>query len=93
MHKKGPANNVENYRPVANLSSTSKIFERLNSNLILEIEAENCTDITGKSQHGFKKNLSTSMLGIMSRQCMIAQMVERLLCMKVFFLGFQTRTY
>ena len=53
VHKKGPKNNVENYRPVANLSSTSKIFERLNSNLILEIEAENCTDITGKSQHSF----------------------------------------
>ena len=48
IFKKGPKQNIENYRPMANLCSTSKIFERLILNRILEIEFENKTDITGK---------------------------------------------
>ena len=29
MHKKGPRKDIENYRPIANPCSTSKIFEKL----------------------------------------------------------------
>ena len=65
IHKKGPKQNIENYRPIANLCSTSKIFERLILNRILDLEFQNKTDITGKQQHGFKKNHSTSTVGIL----------------------------
>ena len=55
IHKKGPKTNIENYRPIANLCSTSKIFERLILKRIQSIELLNDVDITGKQQHGFKK--------------------------------------
>ena len=51
---------VENYRPISNLCSSSKIFEKL----ILEIQDDQNVDITGKSQHGFKKNRSTASLSL-----------------------------
>ena len=55
IHKKGPRNDIKNYRPIANLCSTSKIFERLILKRIQTLEIENNIDITGKQQHGFKK--------------------------------------
>ena len=60
IHKKQSKSDITNYRPIANLCSTSKIFERLILNRILDIETENKIDITGKQQHGFKKDRSTS---------------------------------
>ena len=59
LHKKGNRNQVENYRPIANLCSSSKIFERLILNRLLEIEKENAVDFSGPTQHGFKKGRST----------------------------------
>ena len=38
VHKKGSKSMIENYRPVANLCSASKIFERLILNRILQLE-------------------------------------------------------
>ena len=64
IHKKGPKTNIENYRPIANLCSTSKIFERLILKRIQSIELLNDVDITGKQQHGFKKNKSTATLAL-----------------------------
>ena len=64
IHKKGPKQNIENYRPVANLCSTTKIFEKLILKRIQKLETLNNIDITGKNQHGFKKKKSTSTLGI-----------------------------
>ena len=55
---------VENYRPVANLCSTSKIFEKLILNRISQLEILNNCDITGKGQHGFKKNRGTVTAGL-----------------------------
>ena len=40
MHKKGNKSVIENYRPVANLCSATKIFERLILNRISKIELE-----------------------------------------------------
>ena len=56
IHKKGPKNNIKNNRPISNLCSTSKIFEKLNLKRLLQIETLDNIDITGKHQHGFKKN-------------------------------------
>ena len=58
--KKGSPNQIENYRPIANLCSTSKIFEKLILQRLHQIEFENLVDLTNKSQHGFKKNRSTN---------------------------------
>ena len=60
LHKKGNRNQVENYRPIANLCSITKIFERLILNRLLEIEKNNDVDFSGQSQHGFKKGRSTT---------------------------------
>ena len=57
IHKKGPKQIIENYRTIANLCSTSKIFERLILIHILDLEFQNKTGITGKQQHGFKQKI------------------------------------
>ena len=64
IHKKGPKQNIENYRPIANLCSVTKIFERLILIRIQKLEAMNQVDLTGINQHGFKKKRSTATLGI-----------------------------
>ena len=64
IFKKGSKNDIENYRPIANLCSTTKVFEQLIINRIREIEKECLIDITNKSQHGFKKNRSTATAGL-----------------------------
>ena len=53
VHKKASMQMIENYRPVANLCSASKIFERLILNRINQLEAWAKNDLTGKGQHGF----------------------------------------
>ena len=75
IHKKGPKNAIENYRPIANLCSTTKIFERLILKRIQSIELENNTDITGKQQHGFKKSKSTATLALQI-QSLIARALD-----------------
>jgi hypothetical protein len=57
IHKKGLKCNIENYRPIANLCSSSKLFEKLILKRILEIELNFGVDLTGKQQHGFKKKV------------------------------------
>ena len=60
IFKKGNPNEVENYRPVSNLCSTTKIFEKLILLKLQKLEFLNKIDLTGKPQHGFKKNHSTA---------------------------------
>ena len=45
---------------MANLCCASKVFERLILNRINQVEQEGKIDLTGKSQHGFKKNRGTA---------------------------------
>ena len=61
LHKKGNRKIISNYRPISNLSSITKIFEKLILERIGEIGTRENTDLTGLSQHGFKKNCSTDM--------------------------------
>ena len=63
IFKKGSKNAIENYRPIANLCSASKIFEKLILKQIHYLESTNKLDLTGKNQHGFKKNKSTATAG------------------------------
>ena len=60
IFKKGKQNQIENYRPIANLCSTSKVFEKLILKRLNDIETQFYIDLTNKSQHGFKKNHSTN---------------------------------
>jgi hypothetical protein len=59
LFKKGNKKNINSYRPISNLCSASKIFERLMLNRLTDIESTNNVDLTGESQHGFKKGRST----------------------------------
>ena len=75
IHKKGQMKNVENYRPIANLCSCSKIFEKLILQRIRKLEIDNKIDLTGKSQHGFKPNHSTLTAGL-KLQTLITRAVD-----------------
>ena len=76
LFKKGKKEEISNYRPISNLNSASKIFERLILIRINEIEQEMNVDLTGESQHGFKKNKSTTTASI-SIQMALAKALEQ----------------
>ena len=64
IYKKGPKTSPDNYRPISNLCSITKIFEKLVLEQIKAIETlENC-DLTGENQHGFKSKRSTDTCGL-----------------------------
>ena len=65
IHKKGSKTMIENYRPISNLCSLSKVFEKLILKQIHYLEKTNKLDFTGKSQHGFKKGKSTASAGLL----------------------------
>ena len=76
MYKnKGDKKNMESYRPIANLCSTSKVFEKLILKRIIEIQDDNECDITGTNQHGFKRNRSTTTLSL-ELQAIIARALD-----------------
>ena len=58
LHKKGSKSEVSNYRPISNLCSVTKIFEKLMLQRLSELE-ERMGDLTGTNQHGFKPGRST----------------------------------
>ena len=64
IFKKGNKNNIENYRPISNLCSTSKVFEKLILKRILSIQESSKVDFTGIQQHGFKHAKSTASAGL-----------------------------
>jgi hypothetical protein len=59
LHKKGKKEEISNYRPISNLCSLSKVYERLILARVEEISEIEGVDITGESQYGFKKNCGT----------------------------------
>ena len=63
--QKGDQQMIENYRPVDNLCSVSKIFEKLILKRIGELEIINGIFLGGKQQHGFIKNRSTLIAGLL----------------------------
>lgn len=73
--KKGSKTEISNYRPISNLCSASKIFEKLILKRLVELQDTNKVDITGKQQHGFKKNKSTASAGLLL-QSIIAKHVD-----------------
>lgn len=62
VHKKGSKTEIENYRPISNLCSIEKLYERCLLNR-LEMIAKNANiDLTHEHQYGFKKEHSTTSL-------------------------------
>jgi hypothetical protein len=59
LHKKGSRRKIENYRPISNQCSITKVFEKLILQRLLEIETEENVDLFGNRQHGFRKGKST----------------------------------
>jgi len=55
LHKSGDQSAVTQYRPISNLDSLSKLFEKIILNKLDEIG-----ELDGKHQHGFKKHRSTT---------------------------------
>jgi hypothetical protein len=62
FRNKGQTKDIENYRPIAKLCLSSKIFEKLILKRILETQTEKNVDLTGLNQHGFKQKCSTATL-------------------------------
>jgi hypothetical protein len=75
IFKKGNKNEISNYRPISNLCSTSKIFEKLILKRILDIQNESKIDLTGVEQHGFKAQKSTASAALII-QSIIARAVD-----------------
>ena len=74
--KKGQKNEICNYRPISNLCSISKVFEKLILKRIIDLQDSNKVDLTGDQQHGFKKNKSTATAGLLL-QSIIATHVDK----------------
>ena len=72
---KGDKKVIDNYRPIANLCSTTKIFEKLILKRIMAIQDANGCDVTNSNQHGFKKGKSTTTLS-MELQSLIARALD-----------------
>ena len=66
MLKKGNKSDVNNYRPISNLCSLAKVFEKMILVKLDQIAEKNNIDLTGSLQHGFKKfhSTNTAMLSI-----------------------------
>jgi len=56
LHKKGIKTDLNNYRPISNLCSMDKLFEKV----VLQEMNRRYGDLDGHHQHGFKNNHSTS---------------------------------
>jgi len=55
LHKKGDKKSASQYRPISNLCSLSKLFEKI---ILLRLNA--LGELDGRFQHGFKSNRSTT---------------------------------
>ena len=60
LHKKGPKNNIKNYRPISNLPSIAKVFEKCLMSIMEGLKVQASEDLTSENQHGFKPGHSTT---------------------------------
>jgi len=64
LFKSGAPENFSNYRPISNLCSLAKIFEKCILERMLEVANQSGIDLTGEGQHGFKRLHSTVTAGL-----------------------------
>jgi exonuclease III len=72
LHKSGSKKSTSNYRPISNLSSISKLFEKI----VLEKLDVTYPNIEGQHQHGFRKKRST-ITALLEIQHEIASRLDR----------------
>jgi len=72
LHKKGSKHHMDNFRPISNLCSIDKLFERI----ILNNINEKHPNLEGSHQHGFRANHST-VTAMMQLQAGIVEEMER----------------
>jgi len=75
-YKNGPKEDITNYRPISNISSLAKIFERIILQTIKVEQLFGEEDFVGDSQHGFKEGHSTITAAI-TLQSKIAECMDR----------------
>jgi len=61
IFKKGAKDNISNYRPISNISSLSKVFER---GIIAKLKLVPEDQLFGTNQHAFRKGSSTITAGL-----------------------------
>ena len=71
IHKKGEVNKVSNYRPVSNLCSMSKFFEKI---ILKRINEK--TSMDGEHQHGFRSKHSTT-TAVLDIQRILAEELDK----------------
>jgi len=64
LFKKGDRKLIQNYRPISNLCSLAKAFEKCILVFMEDLAKRNNTTLTSSKQYGFKKGRSTSHLGL-----------------------------
>ena len=64
LHKKGNRTETTNYRPISNLCSLEKVYERCLLNRLERYAEESGSDLTGRNQYGFKKSRSTTTISL-----------------------------
>jgi hypothetical protein len=77
IFKKGDKSKIENYRPISNLNSLSKVFERCVLNRVNRI----APDCDGINQHGFRSYHSTSTAAIEVQDAIASALDENLPCL------------
>ena len=77
IFKKGDKTKIENYRPISNLNSMSKVFERCVLNRVDKI-APNCD---GDNQHGFRSYHSTTTATLEVQDCLAASLDDNKPCL------------
>jgi len=75
IFKKGDRKRVENYRPVSNLCSLSKVFEKCILNRIQQLP--NFNAMVGEHQHGFRKHCSTVTCALSLKDRIVERVEEK----------------
>jgi len=75
IHKKGDTELIENYRPICNLNSVSKLFERCILNRVAQYDTD------GKNQHGFKSAHSTTTAAIELQDTIARELDQNRICL------------
>lgn len=68
LFKKGDRHKIENYRPISNLCSLAKVFEKCVLDYLTEQEIVNNIKLTSRRQYGFKPKHSTTHLALHLQQ-------------------------
>lgn len=76
LHKKGNKLDINNYRPISNLCSLSKVFEKCILEYIDDLQMRAGVDLTGDWQHGFKKKRGTT-TALLCLQNKLAKQLEK----------------